>query len=589
MRNHVLLCTALFLVACGGDEAVVPDEAGVDGAADSTTDDSSLDGSSFDVSSSETSDAIGDGSGDGGPTCPPFHALCGGACVYVGNDPKNCGACGVVCPAPAVCSAGACTDTCMPGLTACSGACVDLKTDNGNCGTCGTPCGAGRACVEGTCRSGTTYPPPPKCADGSGPIISIDGLSKSPCSGDLAATSFTWALCSCSDVDFTGKVFVDGFDSTKGPYKPGELGAGVGANGRVRASSESDVWGQLWAASTTNGVSASSASTIHHDLRCGGPLAVSDMSAQRDAWVTGAITGKLAVSKTLHISPGASKGVATFGTLDDKTAVTVAPPCSCSTKIPVAAIVAAHRTANDNAAVGLDPEVLAKPTHPDRIDLPCGHYYLKGFALTTAATIFVNGRTALYVDGDIDAGGAFAIALGPKGELDLFVSGTIRASGSLRLGNPNAPALTRIYVGGTADLEVKSTLLVAGNLWAGNARVVWNSETDFFGSIFAGNFESKSPFRIHYDRAIVKKGDECPKPPPPPPPPPPTDAGTGDTATPDSGSAGLCGQPRVACSSCRECGNQACLGGACGNACTKDADCCAPLVCSGGCCVSPIK
>lgn len=589
MRRCVLVCGSVLLVACGGGDAVTPgDDAGADAAADEGAD-STLDGTSFDVGGDGAGEAgageAGDGASDGGLSCPPFHANCGGVCVYVGNDPKNCGACGVVCTPPAVCSAGGCTDKCMPGLTPCSGACVDLKTDSGNCGACGNKCGAGLACVDGTCKSGTTYPPPPKCADGSGPPISIDGAPKSPCAGDLAATSFTWALCSCTDVDFTGKVLVDGFDSTKGPYKPGELGAGVGANGRVRASSESDVWGQLWAASSASGVSTSSASTVHHDLRSGGPVQVSVMSAQRDAWVAGAVTGKLAVTNTLHISPGVSKGGATWGTLDDKTAVSVAPPCACGSKIPVGAIVAAHQTANDNVAVGLDPEVLSKPTHPDRIDLPCGHYYLKGFSLKTAAAIYVTGRAAIYVDGDVDAGGAFAIALGPKGELDLFVSGTIRASSSLRLGNPNAPALTRIYVGGAADLEVKSTLLVAGNLWAGDAKVIWNSETDFFGSIFAGNFESKSPFQIHYDRAVVKKGDDCPKLPPPPPPP---DGGTVDAPS-ETGGPGLCGRAKTACSSCSECGNQACLGGSCGNACTKDADCCAPLVCSGGCCVSPIK
>jgi hypothetical protein len=181
-------------------------------------------------------------------------------------------------------------------------------------------------------------------------------------------------------------------------------------------------------------------------------------------------------------------------------------------------------------------------------------------------------------------GGSFSIALDPKAELDLFVSGTIRASSNLRIGSPNAPALTRVYVGGTTDLEVKSNLLVAGNLWAGNAKVIWNSETDFFGSIFAGDFESKSLLQLHYDRAVVKTGDECPK---PPPPPPPGDAGVTDASTPPA--PGLCGQVKTACTSCRDCGNQACNGGSCGGACTTNADCCAPLVCSGGCCVSPIK
>lgn len=576
LRPSFTACISVLLVACGGADPVAGDE----------SDATSEDGSGSDSAGGDATtdgvpaDGAADGAGDGAAPCPPYHALCGGKCVWIANDPMNCGGCGVTCPPPGVCSAGGCADKCMPGLTACAGRCVDTKTDNNDCGTCGTKCAAGTACVDGACKMATVYPAPPKCADGIGPVISIDTGTKAPCAGDLASTTFTWAVCSCSDLLFTGRVLVDGFDSSKGPYKPGELGAGVGANGGVRATSEATVFGQLWAASTTAGIESSSAGTVHHDLRCGGPAKVSEMAARRDAWVSGSITGKLAVDKTLHISPGASKGASTWGTLDDKAVVTVAPPCSCTPKIPVAAIVAARKSSNDNAAVGLAPDVLAKAGHPDRIDLPCGHYYLTGFKLSTAAAIVVHGRTAIYVDGDIEAGGNLAITLDPKSELDLFVSGTIRASSNLRIGSTNAPALTRVYVGGTSPLVVSSTLLIAGNLWAGNAKVIWESETEFFGAIFAGDFESKSLLQLHYDRAVVKKGDDCPK-----APPPPTDAGT----PPDVGSPGMCGQLKTTCSSCRDCGNQACIGNACGSACGSSADCCAPLTCVGGCCISPIK
>jgi len=567
MLRRVLLSCALCTVACGGSDSNPAENPGSDA--------SLVDGAD--------PDGGGDGSApptDGATaTCPAYHAMCGGKCVWVANDPMNCGACGVTCAAPKVCSAGACADTCMPGLDACTGRCVDFKTDNDNCGACGSRCPSGQACVDGSCKSATVYPPPPKCADGLGPPISIDGLPKAPCSGDLASTTFTWAVCSCTDLNFTGQILIDGFDSSKGPYKPGELGAGVGANARVRASSRADVYGQLWGASTATAVEASSAATIHHDVRSGGTMTVGDMAAKRDAYVASSITGKLVVTGTLHISPGAAKGSGSWGVLDDKTRVTVPPPCNCSSKIPVSAIVAAHKTSNDNAAVGLPADVLTKTGHPDRIDLPCGHYYLNGFKLTGSAAIVVHGRTAIYVDGDIDAGGSLAIQIDAKAELDLFVSGTIRASSNLRIGSTNAPASTRVYVGGTEPLVVSSGLLIAGNLWAGNARVVWESETDAFGAIFANDFESKSLLKVHYDRAVVKKGDDCPK-----APPPPTDAGVPDTAT-----AQVCGQTKTACTSCRDCGNQACNGGSCGGTCATSADCCSPLVCVAGCCISPIK
>lgn len=37
------------------------------------------------------------------------------------------------------------------------------------------------------------------------------------------------------------------------------------------------------------------------------------------------------------------------------------------------------------------------------------------------------------------------------------------------------------------------------------------------------------------------------------------------------------------CASCRDCNNQACIGGKCGS-CTQNSDCCAPLVCFLGTC-----
>lgn len=559
----------LLLWGCGGSADAAPDP----------NTDASIDDATTPDDATETGTDTAPAGDAAATTCPAYHANCGGVCVWTANDPANCGACGVTCAPPSVCSAGACADKCMPGLTPCAGRCIDAKTDNENCGMCGTKCAAGTACVDGACKPATVFPAPPKCADGIGPVLTIEGSGKAPCAGDLASTTFTWAVCSCTDVAFTGRAFVDGFDSSKGPYKPGELGAGVGANGRVRASSQADVYGQLWGASTSMGIEATSVSSVHHDVRSGGPMTVADMAAKRDAYVAGAINGKLNVTGTLHISPGAAKGSGSIGTLDDKAAVTVPPPCACTSKLNVGAIVAAHKTANDNAAIGLSPDVLSKAGHPDRIDLPCGHYYINGFKLTTGSAIVVHGRTAIYVDGDIDAGANLAIALDSKSELDLFVSGTIRASSNLRIGSTNAPASTRVYVGGTSPLVVSSSLLIAGNLWAGNAKVVWESETEAFGAVFANDFESKSLLLLHYDRNVVKKGDDCPK-----TPPPATDAGVPDAAPPAA-----CGQPKTACTSCRDCGNQACNGGSCGGNCGTSADCCSPLVCVAGCCISPIK
>jgi hypothetical protein len=65
--------------------------------------------------------------------------------------------------------------------------------------------------------------------------------------------------------------------------------------------------------------------------------------------------------------------------------------------------------------------------------------------------------------------------------------------------------------------------------------------------VYAGHFNGTSEVQIHYDRQVLAVG--CNTPP-----------------------------PATGCTSCRDCGNQACINGACGP-CTTNAQCCAPLLC----------
>lgn len=567
-----LVLGSLGVASCGGDDegSSKKGTGGSAGSGGNAGDASATGGAAGDASATggaggATGGGAGTGGSGGGTTCPPYYALCNGQCTYTGNDPKNCGGCGVACPTGQVCSAGGCATDCMPGLNACNGSCVDVQTSNDHCGTCGNKCAAGTGCVGGACVTALTFTPPAKCGGGPGPVIDV-GAGDVKCAGDLGATTFTWAVCSCKDVKLSSKTLVDGFDSTKGPYKPGELGGGVGANNAVIASSEGDIYGQLWAASQPQGISTSSKFAVYNDLQCAGPLKAGEMSESKDAYVAGAITGKFSVGGTLYAPTAPGNGV-TYGKLVQGP-VTVKPPCECSKKIPVVAIVAAKKTANDNALIGLDAAVLTKPGHPDRIDLPCGHYYLNGFKTSGALTIVAHGHTALYIDGDIAASSLMAMTPEPGGSLDIFVSGTITASSTFKLGSANFPALTRLYIGGSTEFKLTANVVIGGNVWAGNAKVTWTSDTDMFGAVFADDFESTAPLAIHYDRAIVDQGDECKKTPPP-------DAGT------DGGTTTSCG-------SCKDCGNQACINGTCGQ-CSSSAQCCPPLQCFNGKCTQVVK
>jgi hypothetical protein len=281
------------------------------------------------------------------------------------------------------------------------------------------------------------------------------------------------------------------------------------------------------------------------------------MVVDHDAFVTGAISGNMTVKGTLHHP------------------VPVASPCNCD-PIPVAALVTGHKTNNDNNNVTppLDPNLFTG-AGPARVDLPCGNFYLTG--ITRSGTIVAHGRTGLFIDGNINVNG-FELTVDPTGELDIFVNGAVLSTGSFTLGSANWPALTRMYIGTSGTFDIQSGLIIGANIWAGNANVLWESTSDMFGTLVAGDLDLVADFRAHQDNAILSAGDTCPK------PPPPGGGGDAGAGTDGGGSTGDGGIPPTPCTSCKDCGNQACSSdGVCGS-CSTSGQCCPPLVCIGGTC-----
>jgi hypothetical protein len=366
-------------------------------------------------------------------------------------------------------------------------------------------------------------------------------------------------------------LLTDGFDSSRGPYMPHGLGGGVGANNRFGNSGDSDIYGTLWwhgtTSTTTDGTDA-----VHQELHSNGALSVGNsMMVSSEAWINGNAStgGTFTIGGPLNVPPGASVSGVTAMSVNH-VPVTVPEPCDCgsSAVVPIGNIVSHYATTNDNMAIGLDEH--AFETGSGRLDLPCGHYYLTRIG-GGAITIVAHGHTALFIGGDISTSSPITITVDPTATLDLFIAGTVTASDMLTIGSPNTPAATRVYIGSTSGFTISSGGTIAANFYVPNGPVVVTGGLTMYGSIFAKNFNADSSVVIHFDRAILRAGDDCPGTPVRP-------LSDGGTPPPDAG-------PPAGCNTCLDCGNQACVAGHCG-ACTTSSQCCAPLTCWMGQCVA---
>jgi hypothetical protein len=515
-------------------------------------------------------------------------------CIPTSVDPNNCGGCGHACTGAMACSGGACETTCLPGLTLCANdhTCSDTSSDNGHCGSCTNACPMGQGCVAGSCVPSIPLPgTPPMCAGGGPPIVNPPG--QGGCLGGLAATTFRWTICSCKDVSLMDLILVDAFNSQMGPYMPGGIGGGVGADNQYLSSSASvpptgGIWGDLWVGSPM-GLNNGGDDVVKHECRSAGQLTANgSLAISADAYAEGNVSnvtigGKLYVPASANVSVTPGGGIV-------RGPISWPPPCDCAANqlVPVTSMVQYASTNNNNAMIGLNANVLASPGGPSRLDLPCGSYYLTSVRPGVPVTIWAHGQTALYIGQDVAPMDELAFGVDPNGAFDVFIAGTLSTQSKLTIGSPNYPALMRTYIGSTSGVSFSSEAIISGNIYAAFGPVDWSAGTDAFGSVFAGNFTASAAARIHYDAAVLNSGSTCP----PPGGNPPPDGGTSGSSGSSSGgsSSGSSGSSSggtgctAACCSCRDCLNQACVNGQCGS-CTTTAECCSPLICQAGTCV----
>ncbi len=427
--------------------------------------------------------------------------------------------------------------------------------------------GAGGDGTGGDGAGADGYPSRQDYCKGSGPPILVTGTKgKLLCTGKMAQVVFRYALCTCEGVTAAAQIKTDSFDHTKGPYTPGSAGkaASAGVNGKLTNTQPMDIGGSLYVGSSS-GVSIGANITAGVDLHSAGPVMGSgSLTVKGDAEVNGNVSctnldigGTLTIpkGKTVYVPSSRKVGKLVYGP------VTVAPPCDCAPKhlYDIAGLVKTYSSINDNAAIKLDPSKLLAYTAPTKLELPCGRFYLKGISGSGGLTIHVTGRTALFVDGSVVASGGVKVTLGPKGELDLFVAGDLSSSGTLSLGSAAEPSRVRLYAGGKGYVNLGAGATFAGNLYAPYATLQAAGNQDVYGAVFVKSINISGKLTIHYDLAILEAGAKCP----------PKKSGQG-------------------CSSCHDCGNQACVNGKCGK-CTANSQCCKPLYCVAGKCIPKIK
>src|SRR5438094_10234010 len=132
--TRAALAASLVVLAASCATATAP---GGGDNTDASTHDSST---SFD-SGGATDSSVGDTNKD--VPCLAPKKTCGGVCIDVTIDNKNCGDCGKTCGETTACVAGACTAVgCTKDEVSCpDGKCANLLTDANHCGDCTTKCG----------------------------------------------------------------------------------------------------------------------------------------------------------------------------------------------------------------------------------------------------------------------------------------------------------------------------------------------------------------------------------------------------------------------------------------------------------------
>lgn len=424
--------------------------------------------------------------------------------------------------------------------------------------------------------------------EGGGAVVKVPGQREvvyETCTGDLAETIFTNALCTCNNAQLAGYLRTRGFDSREGAFVDDDDfggGAPVGINNAYTIGAGFTDVGGSFSVAGPDGLGFIGYLRVFGDLAIGADALIPGYArVDRDAWLGGNFTsGPLDVGRDLH-----QGGVVIAIPLDVgrdtlMEPVAVEPPCPCDELLDIAGIVDQLRRTNDNDESGIDVDALRQSVGSVELNLDCGRYYFSEISGIGEIEVNVDGRVAVAVGGPVAAAGSLRFNLGDDAEIDLFIEGDLGLVGAARFGDEARPAATRIYVAGESDIVLVGASAFVGNVYAPRATVTAPGYLRAFGSFFAKDFNVPGYAHIAYDRSITDLDcDDDPDDPPPPPPPLDPDEPPPPDEVPEGYNCDLCG-------SCFD--GLACIASRC-EPCVEDQNCCSQQVCEGGRCVQLVR
>lgn len=395
------------------------------------------------------------------------------------------------------------------------------------------------------------------------PLVTVKG--RSTCTGRLASSLLSNALCTCGNVQVGLSFVTRGFDSRQGPYDERRMdagGASVAVNGAYLSArfGTTNIGGSLSLADASD-VAIVGSLNVGGDLWAAGNVSVTGSAVvARNAWFGGDFmgTGPLTVRGSVrHEGTLTATPVIAASPQQGPVDVPKACPCANDELLDIGAIVDAAQADNDNGALRLDPQRFAAMDGASELwNLPCGRAYLTGIEGKGSVTVRVNGMSAIFVDGSIDVIGSLLFEIAPGAELDVFVKGDAAVIGKFTLASEARPSAGRLWVGGAKTIGLLPSPWV-GTLYAPHAAVTASLGLEVRGAILAKELSSDVlNTTFLYDRSILDAGATCAAPPP---------------------AAGECSR----CGTCS--GGAACISGMCG-ACVTDADCCSLSICANGSC-----